>query len=395
MRNNVRLLPVKIIICAFLLLNLSGCGSAREINDLEIVVGMGVDKDKMPGNVRITAQIVKPGEMRGPSKEGGGGGSKAFWDVHSTGKTVFEAVRDMTRKTGNRLFVSHSQVVVFGQDIASEGLQKYIDFFLRAHEMRPTTLILVSESTAEEILHTKPEKEKLPAINIAKLIKSYGFTSQYQKVNLQDFSSRLMSKTTSPIAPLVKITSDNKNRNIYASGMAVFKNAKMAGKLNPLESRGLLWVTGKVKSGVIVINTPDKQGKATLEILKAKSKVTPEIEDGKIRMHIDIKEDASLAEQTSPENLATLSAFEKMQKSQSDVIRQEVMAAFKKSQELNADFFGFGDLVRKKYRNEWKQLEGKWSEIYPSIELLVNVKTKIRKNDLITQPAAPEKAEQQ
>lgn len=396
MKNKVKASLIKIFICAFLLSNLSGCWSAREINDLEIVVGMGIDKDKTSGNIRLTAQVVKPGEMRKPSPEGGvGGGGKAFWDVNSTEKTVFEAVRDITHKTGNRLFVSHSQVVVFGKDIASEGLQKYMDFFLRAHEMRPTALILVSEGTAEEILDIKPEKEKLPAMNMAKLVKSYGFTSQYPKVNFQDFSNRLLSKTTSPVAPLVRIASDNGKKNIYVAGTAVFKNAKMVGTLSKPETRGLLWVTGKVKSGVIDVDTPTGQGKAVLEILKAKSKVTPEIKDGKLYIHVEIKEEASLSEQTTPENLATVPAFEMMQESQAVIIRQEIMEAFEKSKELNSDVFGFGDLVHKKYRKEWKQLEGKWDEIYPTIELLASIETKIRKTDLITKPAVPEKEGQQ
>ena len=36
----------------------------------------------------------------------------------------------------------------------------------------------------------------------------------------------------------------------------------MVGKLNDDEVRGLLWVLGEVKSGVILVSSPDGQGSA-------------------------------------------------------------------------------------------------------------------------------------
>ena len=381
----------RLTFCSLILLLLSGCLGGREINDLEIVVGLGVDKDKNPGSILLTAQVVKPEEIGKSSNTSGD--KKAFWNVNSVGESIFEAVREMTHKTGNRLFVSHSQAVIFGHDISSEGLQKYIDFFLRAHEMRPTTLIIIAEGTASDILDVKPETENMPAVKIAELVKSYGFTSQYFKVNMNDFAKRLLSTTTAPIAPIARITNDKDNKVIQVSGMAVFKDTKMIGTLNQDETRGLLWVLGKVKSGIIHVPSPDEQGIAVLEIAKAKSKATPEIRGGKIFINIEIKEESSLSEQSTPENLATIPAFEKLQKNQSEVIKKEILAAFQKSKELKSDVFGFGDMLQIKYSKEWKTLKEKWDEIYPTIEMNIDIETKIQKTDLLTRPAVPKKGE--
>ena len=383
---------MKLILYLLMLFMLSGCLGGREINDLEIVIGMGVDKDENTGKILLTAQVVKE-EEAGRATGDGGEGSKAFWNVSSTGDSIFEAVRQITHKTGNRLFVSHNQVVIFGYDIVKEGLQKYIDFFLRAHEMRPTALILIAEGRALDVMDAKPETEKFPAINIAKLVKSYGFTSHFYKVNMKDFASCLMSATTAPVAPLVSVLPHKGGKDVYVSGMGVFKKGKMVGKLNDDEVRGLLWVLGEVKSGVILVSSPDGQGSAFLEILSAKSKVTPEIKDGKIVMHVKIKEESSLSEQTTTEDLATISAFEKIQEAQAEVIRQEIMAAFDKSKELKADIFGFGEILHKKYSNEWKTFRDNWDDIYPTIELNIDVETKILKTDLLKKPVLPSEGE--
>ena len=377
---------MKFIFCFLMLLTLFGCLGAREINDLEIVIGMGVDKDENPENILVTAQVVKEDTAGRASQDGRGEYSKAFWNVSSRGNSIFDAVRQITHKTGNRIFISHNQVVIFGKDIAEEGLQEYIDFFLRAHEMRPTALILVAEGRASDVLDIRPEIEKFPAINIAKIVKTYGFTSHYYEVNMEDFASGMMSATT-PMVPLVSIVQDEKNTDVFVTGMVVFKKGKMVGKLNHNDVRGVLWVLGDVKSGVLIVPSPNGQGKAVLEIIKAKSRVIPEIKKDKIAMHIRIKTESSLSEQTTTENLATNEAFEKIQEAIAEVIRQEVMTAFKKSLEMNADIFGFGEVLHEKYSTEWKTLKNNWDEVYQNIKLDIDVDAKIIKTDLLRKPA--------
>ncbi len=391
LRNRRKIYVLKLMMCFILLFILSGCFGGREINDLEIVIGMGVDKGENTEDILLTAQVIKVHEIGNTSLGNGGGESKAYWNVSTTGTSIFEAIRQLTHKTGNRLFVSHNQAVIFGNDIASEGLQKYIDFFLRAHEMRPNVLILIADDQASVVMDAKPETESLPAMNITKLVDAYGFTSHFYKVNMKDFASCLMSTTTAPMAPLVRVSQDIENKDIHVSGMAVFKKDKMVGQLTQDETRGLLWVLGKVESGVIIIPSLDNKGKAVLEITDAKSKVTPEIRNGRIVIHIKINVESGLSEQTTTEDLGTIPAFEAMQKAQAEVIRQEIMAAFQKSKELNADIFGFGEMLHKKHNSEWKNIKDKWEELYPTIELIIDVETKILKTDLLIRPAAPGK----
>lgn len=398
MKNKTLSYLLMMAVSGLIAFTLTGCWSAREINNLEIVVGVGVDKGNTPDSIFLTAQIVKPGEMRKPSQEGGsggngGGGGTAYWNAGYNGESVFEPIREITEFTGNRLFVSHSQILVFGMDIASKGIQKYMDFFIRAHEMRPSAMILISETTAAEVFNVKPEREKLPAMNIAKLIQTNSFTSHYKKVNLLEFTERLMSRTMSPVAPIVKIMESGGKKNVYISGMAVFKNYKMAGTLSDIETRGFLWVIGEIASGLIKIPMPDSEGKVILEILSAKSAITPEIKDGRVIMHIKIDEEASITEQSATGNLLTIPAFKAMQRSQEEVIRQEIQEAFEKSKKLNADIFGFGELLHEKLPSQWKDIEERWNEIYKTVELDMDIKSKILKTELITKPIMQEETD--
>ncbi len=200
-----------------------------------------------------------------------------------------------------------------------------------------------------------------------------------------------MSKTTAPVAPLLSTVMNGNTKTMYVSGLAVFKKDKMIGTLNQTETRGLLWVTGEVKRGLILINAPDGTGKAVLKISSATSKVTPQVKDGKLTMHIKILAEGTLAEQTSTENLATGSAIAWLQERQAEAIRQEIIAAFAKSRELQADIFGFGDMVHQKLPAQWAGLAESWDEVYAASELSIDIETRICGTNVLTKPATPEK----
>jgi spore germination protein KC len=388
MKNRVGIL-LKTTICILLIMSLSGCWSSHELDTLGIVMGIGVDKLMASGKAQITAQIIKPGGIKSQNKELGSG-SQAFWNVTGTGDTVFSTIRDMTNKSSRKLFFPHNQVLILGRSIAEEGIQKYIDFFMRDPKTRVNVWVLISQDTAQEILDVKSELEKVPANNIAKLIKGQeAATSQTRAVRLRDLIPGLMSKTTAPTAPFIKISRDGDKEVAMISGTAVFKGDKLVGKLDKHEGRGLLWVMGDVKSGIIEVEGSENH-KVSLEIVRASSKIVPKIINNEITIKVNINEEGNIGEQTGPENLSKLTEVASLEKKKAQVIRNEVMAAVKKAQELNADVFGFGDAVHKKYPDQWKKLEDNWNEIFKDIQVEVDVKAKLRLMGRIIKPSVPE-----
>jgi spore germination protein KC len=163
----------------------------------------------------------------------------------------------------------------------------------------------------------------------------------------------------------------------------------MIGELDKTEGRGLLWVLGKVKSGIIEVEGPSND-KVSLEIIRAEGKVTPELKNNKIYIKITINEEGNVGEQQGTENLSPPAEVASLEKKKIEAIRNEVMAAVKKAQELDADIFGFGDAIHRKYPEQWKELESKWDELFPSVEVEVKIEAKLRLMGKILKPIAPE-----
>ncbi|HHV64330.1 MAG TPA: Ger(x)C family spore germination protein [Peptococcaceae bacterium] len=377
---------IYIIVCVLILLSISGCWNRRELNTLAILMGMGIDKAQETGKIELTAQVIKPGELKQEARTG----EKAYWNIKKTGSTVFNTIRGFTFESSRKIFLQHSQVLIFGRELAEEGVQNHLDFFIRDHETRLTVDVLVAEGKAADILDVKSEIEKIPANNIANLVEAYGATSQSISVSLDEFIKRLMSKTFSPIAPIIRVNNDGEKQSVFLEGTAVFKRAKMVGELNRIETRGLLWVIDKIRSGIIVINSPDGEGNVEFEIIRASSKIIPKIENNRISLTVKIKEEGNIGSQNSPGDLE-LEHIEYFENEKKSVIKNEVMAAISKAQELNADIFGFGEAIYRKYPKQWKELEENWDKIFPELEVEIIVEARVKRSGVSLKPVIPGK----
>ncbi|MDP4108583.1 MAG: Ger(x)C family spore germination protein [Bacillota bacterium] len=389
MKIKPRLLLLCLCIAAFT--GFSGCLRSTEISDLPLTLGLGVDKSDDPAGFKIIAQIAKPSQLKNPASGGGGGSSEpAYANFESGGETIFDAIRNLTKMIGDRIFASHSEVLLFGNGIAREGMRDYIDFFLRNPDVRPSAYIIVTQSTVKEIMDLKPLLENVPVTSLKRILKTQEFTSETAKVTLIEFTSCLMSKTKSAVAPVAGVAENGGKKAAFISGLAVFKNYKLAGTFNRKETRGLLWVLDKIKKGILNVPKKEDGKKIAIEIISSKCKAIPEIKGTKLRVHIKIREQGSLSEQPVGDDFISLDGLEYLKQAQADAIKDEIMSAFNKSVELKTDPFGFGELLHKKYPKEWKNMEQYWDSLYPTIELVFDIKTSLVKTDAITKSVSPE-----
>jgi len=380
-RSSIREYSRLVIICSILILGTTGCWNRRELPDLAIVVGVGLDKvedEEVTDKLELTAQIVKTSEMKSGNK--GGGNSEAYWNAKNTGNSIFATIRGFTHQASRKLYWPHNQVIIFGRDLAKKGIQEYLDFFVRDQETRLGVWILVADDKASEILEVRPSLEKTPAISLDHLLEAQVATSQTSAIKLNEFVNRLLSKTTAPIAAMVKISSQGSEKSLLVTGTAVFKADKLIGELNITETLGLLWIINEVKSGIIDVECPESNGKVSLEIIRAKSKVTPEIIENKVHFKVEIEEESNIGSQSCSDNLEHLDAIEKLEEAQIAAIESEVRAALSKAKRLNADVFGFGDILHQKLPSEWKEMESMWDEVFPTIEVEVSVDTNVRRS---------------
>ena len=388
MNNRQHVKIILVILLSIISVFTAGCWDSRELNRLSIIAGLGFDMDPATKKVSLTYQSIVPskvtsspssgdggGDEGGGGGGGGGGGLQTIQLDHDTGSSPYEVLNRYAQHGSRIPFYQHTQVIVLGKDAAEQGLYPFLDTIVRNPAGRPNILLAIADKKASDILAVQDGMENIQAVGMANIIKLSANFSQYPAITYLDFTCRLISKTTAPIVPIIGTFEEmgpegEKQKKIRINGTAVFKGDKMIGKLNERESSGLLWVIDKVEKGFLII--PE----ASLEIVDAKTKIIPELSGGKIKVAIEIEEEANLIQYNVAKNLSP-EIISQLEKAQDKEIESQVKAVIKKSMSLNADVFGFGEAVHRKYKKEWKELEPRWDDIYPTIKISVKVKTSL------------------
>ena len=111
--------------------------------------------------------------------------------------------------------------------------------------------------------------------------------------------------------------------------------------------------------------------KVVLEIIDIQTKVKPSIDDkGNITMNIYIRGEGNFYEQQTTKELFTIEGFRAIEKTAAQEIEKYVSQTIMKSQQLNADIFGWGQIIHDSYPKTWEKIKGE--------DYFVNIDTNIR-----------------
>lgn len=352
---------------------LTGCWNYRGLNEMAITAGVAVDRDPKTGLYHMSLEII---DLSGPVKEQG---IKAKL-IESYGVTLFDAVRNTKKRTVNKVYFGHMELVIFSDEVArSMDMSSLIDFFLRDAECRETMCVAISqEPAAKDLLSIEGIGQPVVAFEIRKIIQEDNkVTSSTPVIEMYEIYNTLNAQGIELALPALHNTINDGEPTSEANGTAVFKNQRLVGYLSPEETKYFLFATNKVEGGVITCaSTGEGPEDTTLEISKNKGTMSFDYKDGQISVTVETETDTYLNEIDQPMDALDLasikmvenSASQKVMRGISDVI-EHVRTAY------NADIFGFGNMIYKNDQKLWQQLADKWDEVFPA--LTVNVKCKV------------------
>jgi len=371
-----------LIIC--IILTCSGCWDRRELKSLAIISGFAIDRVPGTNQVQVTVQILNISKVSSGSQGGGEGQGGGAVLISAQGPTVYEALLECTHKTSRQLFFPHAQVLLISEDLAREGISNDIDFFLRNHEIRDTIWVMVTKGKAADILNTKPMLEQISSQDLSKMVITRAVTSMASGLNLYEVVKRITSKSSAPLTSYIEKIKDNQQERLSLTGTAVFnRNLQMVGTLSGRETRGLLWAINQAHRGVLVVKTPGSNGYTSIEVLRAKGAIKPEISNGKLLIKIKIHCISTVQDTQGYLDMESRAVWESLQSRGETVISNDIMMAVKKSRQLNVDIFGFGDAVYKKYPDQWKQMQSNWQDVFNDLNVQVSVDLVIRRSGLL------------
>ncbi|GGH36986.1 Ger(x)C family spore germination protein [Paenibacillus segetis] len=378
-----------LLLCIFMILAvfLSGCWNRKELNDLAIAVGLGIDKSG--DKYRVSAQIVEPSEVAGKK----GGASSPVTLYEASGYSVLEALREMTTISPRKIYTSHLRILVLGESLAREGIGEALDFLSRDPETRNDFYIVVAkDAKASDTLKVLTNIEKLPAVRLfSSLETSEKLWAPTATVKIDQLVFDLVSDGKHPILTGLKILGDPEKgqilRNIESvkspteleySGLAVFKKDKLIGWLNDDEGKAYNYIDNQIKGTVGHVDCPDG-GRISLKVIRSNTKVKGSVIDEQPRIDIEVNSEANIGEVQCHLDLTKAENIAEVEKWTNRKLENLIETTVKKVQdEYKVDIFGFGEVIHRSNPKAWKKLKKNWDQTFVKIPINVKVKYSIR-----------------
>lgn len=379
---------LSIILILTLLLFQTGCWNSREINELAFVLSIALDK--ADGGFKVTAQISKT-DLYSKTSTGSAGATdkeKPFWVISSTGKTVFEAVRNMASISPRRIFWSHIKIIIISDELARNNILEIFDFFSRNPELRLRTWIAVTEGEAGKVLEVVPMMEKEPSLNIERIIDKTNLIGKAYSIMLKNFLEEYLDPFIDPVASRITLITVNSKPALKLEGASVFGNNKsMVGWLNEQETRGLLWMKNKISGSIRVIDCPYDGLPVTLEIKKGKTSIESYMNDGKPAFKIMVTAKGKVTEKACLTNFNEPGIMSAVEKALAEAIREDINAAVSAAQRFDSDFLHFSRTLQRDHKKEWQQqLAQNWPELFKQAQVDIEVNVEIPEVSLLAKP---------
>ncbi|SET55257.1 spore germination protein KC [Salinibacillus kushneri] len=374
---------------------LSGCWSSRELTDMAIATALGIDKEG--DRIKVTVQVINPSENAGQSFTS----RTAVTTFTTTGDTLFESLRRLTTLTPRKLYLSHIRIIIFGEEYAKQGIADSLDFISRDHEMRTDFHFAIARGYgAQDIVNILTPIEKIPANKIfSTLESSQDFWAPTKVVQLDELISSMTSKGKEAVLTELLILGDlNKGSNIEnvqsvpsytsikSSGLGVFHNEKLVGWLDENESRGFNMITDNVHDTVGVVPCGNK-GNLTIEAYKNSTEMKGSIRGDTPNITVNFTAEANLADISCTIDFTKQKTIKKYEEKLAEEAKNVMKDSLEKARDLEADIFGFGELLSKSNPKKWKKIEEEWANIFVN-DLNVDFKAdvNIRRTGTTTQP---------
>lgn len=403
-------LLVLLLFCTFA----SGCWGARETDEVALVVAVGFDKGKTEA-LEVTATVANP---RAFTIDGGGGNAKPFLNISVEGPSIWECYTLLNSFLSRETTFSHTQVYLFGEELARQGIENYINDLIRQREVRRDSGLYVCRGTAKEFM----DKNK-PLLEMS-VAKQYQFMDRMAKVsglfhnrNIHDYYSTYKNLHSSPTLGLVGVsrgkpedgkqaaeplrvpyvagevprTGENKAEYI---GAAIFNRDKMVGEINGDENRTLMLLRGDFTVSSFTIRDPKHPNKTI--VLRLRQGQRPDIkfkqEEGVLKIYHTVYLEGEFVSIQSGEHYEDPAKQKIVEDAFDRGMEELARELIDKTREKD-----WGDIIHydRYYRRElssWEQWENlNWQEIYNNADIMVDFKTNIRRTGLVRKMVPPYK----
>ncbi|MBR3789071.1 MAG: Ger(x)C family spore germination protein [Clostridia bacterium] len=372
----------KITLLFFIVVTLSCfCSCERygtEIEDMMIIQGIAVDKDKE--GYEVTIEMLN--NKQSASADSSNVGEEMTLCYSGNGETVAEALRLIINKTGNVPTYTHNKVIILSEDVAKSDITKVLDIFERDYTTQPITLVCIAKDVkAGDVLKANIGKDISKSEVLEKILNQSAISSITPETRLIDVINTVLDETACIALPTVTLQKNGETKTFFVENIAVFNyNNEISYYLGRESSENFVKLLGELKNGTLV--TEDEKGaKATFIIVDGKTRYKAEVNNGIVNYNVKIKMYCDL-------NAYEGDRFQSIENETVDIFKKNIESdterrlqnTYKAIQENNSfDILHFGRRLLQNDKNSYNQMKNDWQNNFKKSNINVNVEVVIRR----------------
>ncbi|MFE8698351.1 Ger(x)C family spore germination protein [Cytobacillus sp. FJAT-53684] len=360
----------RLIFCIILIMTQTGCELELPLEDMTIILLLGVDLDE-ENNLRIFA-------------------SSPVFSEDAKKKIEVVDVKAETIQSGRNLFDTRTSGEVTGSKIEVLLLSKRVlehedwfpllDTFYRHPQFSNNTRVMMVDGSLSAVFNYEPEDKPDLPLHLKTLIDQNEKRGLTVKTTLRELHRQISDKGVTPSLSYIKSSGERQ-----MNGTALLnKKGMYIDSLDPMETSLLLILQKELGREVTfaAISNPNKpndsifhKDKMSFIVAKAKTKIHTSYDQGTFKFDIKIKMPIALTERLFPFN------FEKDLRGLEKIIEKEMEKQFKgiikKFQTNKIDPIGLGLYARAFQYDQYKKVEDHWGEAFAASKVKLSVQIDI------------------
>lgn len=402
--NNLFKITLTVILIIVFIYGYSASYKSLNIDNLAFAVAVGIDKSETK-NLSITFQFIKAL----PSTEGPSDTQPVFNTVECS--SLINGINIMNAYLGKKVNLSHCKLIVFSEELAKEGISDEVYSLMNEVQIRPSANIIVSKcNTRYYIENSVPSLEGL----IPKYYEIFPTSSEYTgytaNATIGDFFNALVCNYCSPYAILGGIASsyDNSSDNITTSdstiksnqasitgdrtsqniGLAVFKEDKLVGELNAIETVCFLNMRKEVDSFLVSVPDPENRNLNIDIYLTPNSthSIDVDIVNGSPYIKVNFRFTGKIYSMTKNEKYLNPDVLKSISESCNDYLQEQFSSyLYKTSTIFESDINGIGSFSLSQFATTEDFNNFNWLNNYKNSTFAVKIDTIVDSGFLLTE----------
>jgi spore germination protein len=366
--------------CGFLsFLLLCGCAEPKVIEEIGLITASGYDPGKN-GTILGTLVELKIDPV-------------ATNDVVilETESSTIRGIRNAAnKKTSKGLASGQLRVILYGEGMFNKGNTGIAESLSTDPVISDLTYLAMADGKARDILQLKAKQIPDIGIHLYNLINQNTKVKSMPSATLQEVLHNHFTVGKEPVLPILK---KEDNKEIAFSGVAIFKDSHLVGKISTEQSFYLTLLTDKYKRGSIDIEINSDSSKlkplnrqlnktvVSLDALGSSSDIKL-INKEKVEFDLDVNLTARLLEVTSPISLGNPENIKLIEKEINKRMKKEIEKLIAYCQSKESDVVGLGEIYKSSVRHS-KLTDEKWYKMFKEAKVNVNLDFTIKRTGLI------------